>query len=129
MGAITGISLLVGGVGIMNVLLAAVAERTREIGTRKAVGARRRDILTQFLSESVAISGAGSYFGMLLGIGGAFGITAIIRARSEAQVYAGLAWSSIAVSVFAAIAVGLIFGCYPALRAARLSPIDAIRHE
>jgi putative ABC transport system permease protein len=129
MGAITGISLLVGGVGIMNVLLAAVVERTREIGIRKAVGARRRDILTQFLSESVAISGAGSVLGMLIGVGGAFGITAVIRSRSEAQVYAGLAWSSIAVAVLAALTVGLVFGCYPALRAARLSPIDAIRHE
>jgi len=129
MGAITGISLLVGGVGIMNVLLAAVVERTREIGIRKAVGARRRDILTQFLSESVAIAGAGSLFGLILGLSGAFGVTAIIRAQSEAQVYAWFAWSSAAVSALSALTVGLVFGCYPALRAARLSPIDAIRHE
>ncbi|NOT09294.1 MAG: ABC transporter permease [Gemmatimonadales bacterium] len=129
MGAITGISLLVGGVGIMNVLLAAVAERTREIGIRKAAGARRRDILTQFLAESVAIAMAGSFIGIAIGLGGAFGITAIIRAQSEAELYAGFAWSSIAISALAAIAVGLIFGSYPALRAARLSPIEAIRHE
>ncbi|HEU5217286.1 MAG TPA: ABC transporter permease [Gemmatimonadales bacterium] len=129
MGAITGVSLLVGGVGIMNVLLAAVAERTREIGIRKAVGARRRDILTQFLAESVAIAGAGSVIGLVLGVSGAFGITAIIRARTEATIYAGLAWTSVAVAGLAAVSVGLAFGCYPALRAARLSPIDAIRHE
>jgi putative ABC transport system permease protein len=129
MGAITGISLLVGGVGIMNVLLAAVVERTREIGIRKAVGARRRDILVQFLSESVAIAGAGSLLGVILGLAGAFAATAIIRARTEATLYAAFTWSSASVSALAAIVVGLAFGCYPALRAARLSPIDAIRHE
>jgi putative ABC transport system permease protein len=129
MGAITGISLLVGGVGIMNVLLAAVVERTREIGIRKAVGARRRDILVQFLSESVAIAGAGSLLGVILGLAGAFAATAIIRARTEATLYAAFTWSSASVSALAAIVVGLAFGFYPALRAARLSPIDAIRHE
>ena len=129
MGAITGVSLLVGGVGIMNVLLAAVIERTREIGIRKAVGATRRDILTQFLSESVAIAGAGTLLGLIIGLAGAFGVTAIIRAQSQAEVYAWFAWSSAAVSGFSALTVGLVFGCYPALRAAKLSPIDAIRHE
>lgn len=129
MGAITGVSLLVGGVGIMNVLLAAVAERTREIGIRKAVGARSRDILTQFLAESVAIAGAGSVIGLVLGVSGAFAATAIIRARTAATIYAGLAWTSVAIAGLAAVTVGLAFGCYPALRAARLSPIDAIRHE
>ena len=82
MGAITGISLIVGGIGIMNVLLASVTERTREIGIRKATGARRRDILAQFLAESVVISGAGSLLGVALGLVGAFGITAIIRATA-----------------------------------------------
>lgn len=129
MGAITGVSLLVGGVGIMNVLLAAVAERTREIGIRKAVGARSRDILTQFLAESVAIAGAGSVIGLVLGVTGAFATTAVIRARTQAIIYAGLSWTSVAVAGLAAVTVGLAFGCYPALRAARLSPIDAIRHE
>jgi putative ABC transport system permease protein len=129
MGAITGISLLVGGIGIMNVLLAAVVERTREIGIRKAVGARRRDVLVQFLSESVAISGAGSLLGLVLGLSGAFAVAAVIRARTEAPLYAALTWSSALVSALAAVSVGLAFGCYPALRAARLSPIDAIRHE
>jgi putative ABC transport system permease protein len=129
MGAITGISLLVGGIGIMNVLLASVAERTREIGIRKAAGARRRDILLQFLAESVAITGLGSVIGVLLGLGGAFGVTAIMRAQTEARIYAGFTWGTVAVGVAAAVTVGIAFGIYPALRAARLSPIDAIRHE
>jgi putative ABC transport system permease protein len=129
MGAITGISLLVGGIGIMNVLLAAVTERTREIGIRKAIGARRRDVLIQFLSESVAISGLGSVVGAALGLGGAFGITALIRQQSEARVYAAFSWGTVVVSALAALVVGVAFGMYPALRASRLSPIDAIRHE
>jgi putative ABC transport system permease protein len=129
MGAFAGISLLVGGLGIMNVLLAAVIERTREIGIRKAIGARQRDILVQFLSESVAITGAGSVLGVLLGLAGAFGITAIIRSRSDAPLYAAFTWETVAVAAAVAIVVGLAFGTFPALRAARLSPIDAIRHE
>jgi putative ABC transport system permease protein len=129
MGAFAGISLVVGGLGIMNVLLAAVTERTREIGIRKAAGARQRDILVQFLSESIAITGAGSVLGVLLGLAGAFGITAVIRASSDAPVYAALTWVTVAVAAAVSIVVGLAFGTFPALRAARLSPIDAIRHE
>ena len=130
MGAITGISLVVGGIGIMNVLLAAVTERTREIGIRRAVGARSRDVLLQFLAESVAITGAGSALGAALGLGSAFAITAIIRARAEgAPLQAAITWETLVVAVTAAVLVGLIFGLYPALRAVRLSPIDAIRHE
>src|SRR5688500_10001047 len=130
MGAITGISLLVGGIGIMNVLLASVTERTREIGVRKAMGARRRDILMQFLAESVAISGAGSLLGVALGLSGAFAIVAVIRAQAQA-VYldATFSWSTVMSAAISAIAIGLTFGTYPARRAARLSPIDAIRHE
>jgi len=129
MGAITGISLLVGGIGVMNVLLAAVAERTREIGIRRAVGAARRHILAQFLVESLTISGVGSVAGIVLGLAGAYGITALIRANSKAEMYAGVSVSTVLVAVVATVAVGLAFGLYPALLASRLSPIDAIRHE
>jgi len=129
MGAITGISLLVGGIGIMNVLLASVTERTREIGVRKAVGASRGDILVQFLAESVTISGLGSGLGAGLGLSGAFAITAYMRHETEAQVYAAFTWSTVLICALAALTVGLTFGLYPALRASRLSPIDAIRHE
>ena len=129
MGALTGISLLVGGIGIMNVLLASVAERTREIGIRRATGARRREIMTQFLAESVAISGVGAILGAGLGVGAAYAVTAIMRMRTRATVYAGLSWSTLAVAALASLAVGIGFGLYPAVKAARLSPIDAIRHE
>jgi putative ABC transport system permease protein len=129
LGAITGIALLVGGIGIMNVLLASVTERTREIGVRKAIGARRRDLLAQFLLESVTIAGLGSVIGTLLGFAGAFGVTALMRQRFGAPVYAAFSWGTLAVSAGAAVLVGVVFGIYPALRAARLSPIEAIRHE
>jgi putative ABC transport system permease protein len=130
MGAITGISLLVGGIGIMNVLLSSVTERTREIGIRKATGARDRDIKRQFLAESVAISAVGSGIGLAIGVAGAYGITAGIRRFSQAPfLYASVSWSTLAVAAAAALLIGLTFGTYPARRAARLSPIDAIRHE
>lgn len=130
MGAITGISLIVGGIGIMNVLLASVSERTREIGIRKAVGARKRDILLQFLAESVAIASAGSLIGIVLGLTSALAITAIIRRQSEASfLAASFSWSTIAVAALLPVFVGLVFGTYPARRASHLSPIDAIRHE
>ncbi len=127
--AITGVSLLVGGIGIMNVLLASVAERTREIGIRKATGARDRDVLVQFLGESVAITGAGATLGVLLGLGIAFGAAAIMRAQTQAEVHAAVTPGTVIVAATASIVIGIAFGLYPALRAARLSPIDAIRHE
>jgi putative ABC transport system permease protein len=129
MGAFTAISLVVGGIGIMNVLLAAVAERTREIGLRKAAGARRRDITVQFLSESVTISLAGAILGGVLGFSASSGITAFIRWRTSSPLYAAFTWQTFVVSLGTAIAVGLIFGVYPALKAAGLSPVDAMRYE
>lgn len=129
MGALMSISLIVGGIGIMNVLLSSVIERTREIGIRKAAGAAQRHILWQFLSESVAITGVGSMIGLTLGVAAAFSITAIMRHVANAPVQAWLSPSTVLVAIGASVLVGLTFGLYPALRAARLSPIDAIHHE
>ena len=129
MGALMSISLIVGGIGIMNVLLSSVIERTREIGIRKAAGAAQRHILWQFLCESVAITGVGSVIGLALGVAAAFTITAIMRHVANAPVRAWLSASTVVTAIGASVAIGLIFGLYPALRAARLSPIDAIHHE
>jgi putative ABC transport system permease protein len=129
LGAIAGISVLVGGIGIMNILLASVQERTREIGVRRSAGARRSDIFLQFLAESVTISMVGSLIGVLVGLAGVYTITAVIRRMTEAQVYAAFTWTTLAAAASAAILVGIAFGSYPARYAAGLSPIDAIRHE
>ena len=129
MGALMSISLIVGGIGIMNVLLSSVIERTREIGIRKATGAAQRHILWQFLCESVAITGVGSMIGLVIGVGAAFGITAIMRRVANAPIQAWLSVSTVLVAIGASVLVGVVFGLYPAMRAARLSPIDAIHHE
>jgi putative ABC transport system permease protein len=129
MGAIAGISLLVGGIGIMNILLASVSERTREIGVRKSAGARRSDILTQFLAESVTITGIGAAIGVVLGLLASVVVTALIRTWTEAPVRATFTWTTVVVAAVAAIVVGLVFGTYPARRAAALSPSDAMRYE
>jgi len=123
MGGIAGISLLVGGIGIMNIMLASVLERTREIGVRRAVGARRRDILSQFLIEAVLISLLGGFWGVVLGIGIAWGVVTFSEWNT---VVTGL---SVALAVGFSLAVGVIFGTFPALNAARLDPIDALRYE
>jgi putative ABC transport system permease protein len=121
--AIASISLLVGGIGIMNIMLAAILERTREIGVRRAVGATQKDIIRQFVIEAVLISFAGGLLGIVLGFG-------------MSQLIAWLAgWStvvtlpSILLAFLVSISVGLVFGIYPAMKAARLDPVEAIRYE
>jgi len=121
---IAGISLLVGGIGIMNIMLVSVRERTREIGLRKAVGAKQRDILWQFLIEAMVMALVGGLIGLIIGAIGASVITAL-----SDDLNAGLAWDAVVLAISFSIAVGLFFGIYPASRAARLNPIDALRYE
>jgi putative ABC transport system permease protein len=128
--AIAGISLLVGGVGIMNIMLVSVTERTREIGIRMAVGARSRDILRQFLVESVLLSAIGGVVGVALGIGASVGITGIInRISSGAEWPVFISIPAATTALLFAAAVGMIFGFYPAWRASKLDPIEALRYE
>jgi putative ABC transport system permease protein len=134
LGGIAGLALLVGGIGIMNIMLVSVTERTKEIGLRKAVGARRRDILAQFLIESATVSGTGGVVGIALGAGVAQVASMISRQLMKGGIagqgipaYLPL-WSVLGAFAFSA-GVGVFFGLYPAVRAARLDPIEALRHE
>jgi putative ABC transport system permease protein len=121
--SVAAVSLIVGGIGVMNIMLVSVTERTREIGLRLSIGARKRDVLTQFLVESLALSLVGGVAGILVGVGASFGVSRL------------LAWSvsispvSVALSFACAAAIGGFFGIYPARRAAALSPIEALRYE
>jgi len=124
LGSIAAISLVVGGIGIMNIMLVSVTERTREIGIRKAVGAKRRDILVQFLVEAIILSLIGGLIGVALGTGGA----RIVASLAE-QLTTVVSADVILLSTGVSAAVGLLFGIYPAYRAARLNPIDALRYE
>ena len=121
--AIASVSLLVGGIGIMNIMLVSVTERTREIGLRMAVGARARDILTQFLVEAVTLSLIGGVIGIVLGIGGSNAISTLAEWRTV------LAPSAIVLAFGFAAAIGIFFGFYPARKASRLDPIEALRYE
>jgi len=121
--AIASVSLLVGGIGIMNIMLVSVTERTREIGLRMAVGARARDILTQFLVEAVTLSLIGGVIGILLGVGGSNAISALAEWRTV------LAPSAIVLAFGFSAAIGIFFGFYPARKASRLDPIEALRYE
>ena len=124
LGAIAAISLIVGGIGIMNIMLVSVTERTREIGLRKALGARRRDILLQFLIESVVLALIGGFIGILLGVSGALAVS-----RLASGLDTRVTVEAVALATGFAAAVGLFFGIYPATRAARLHPIEALRYE
>lgn len=123
LGGIAGISLLVGGIGIMNIMFVSVTERTREIGIRKAIGAQRKNILLQFLIESSVVSGVGGILGILLGAG----VSAIITKFTPLQTKVSL--QVILLAFCFSLAVGVIFGIYPANKAAKLKPIDALRFE
>ena len=121
--SIAGISLLVGGVGVMNIMLVSVSERTREVGLRKAVGARTRDVLRQFLLEAVALTVSGGAVGIALGIAGA-----LLVARLSPVPAAITGWS-VALAFGVSVAVGVFFGVYPARKAARMQPVVALRYE
>ena len=120
---LVAISLVVGGVVIMNIMLVSVMQRTREIGVRKAIGARRRDILSQILIESVTLSGVGA----MLGVGVGIGLTYLVRALSPLPAAVDVKWIALGVSL--GVLVGVASGVYPAVRASKLAPVDALRHE
>jgi putative ABC transport system permease protein len=124
LGLIAAVSLLVGGIGIMNIMLVSVTERTREIGIRKAVGAKRRDILIQFLIEAMVLSLLGGLIGITLGVSGTVGVS-----KTVSELTLHLSTSTILLSAGFSTGVGLFFGIYPAVRASRLNPIDALRYE
>jgi putative ABC transport system permease protein len=121
---IAGISLLVGGIGIMNIMLVSVTERTREIGLRKAVGARRYDIMWQFLVEAMTLAIVGGLLGLLFGV-----VSAQLISGLSDNLETVVAWDFVVLAIGFSAAVGLFFGIYPATRAASLNPIDALRYE
>jgi putative ABC transport system permease protein len=123
LGAVAGISLVVGGIGIMNMMLTTVTERTREIGLRKAIGAKRRDINTQFLTEAVALTVIGGAIGVFLGWLVAYAVTYF------GILQASISMSSVLLAFGVSAAIGIVFGYYPARRASRLNPIEALRYE
>jgi putative ABC transport system permease protein len=128
--AVAGISLLVGGVGIMNIMLVSVTERTREIGIRMAMGARSRDILRQFLVEAVMLSSFGGVVGIILGVGASVGLTLLINGITQGSKWpVVISLPAAVIALFFAAAVGIFFGFYPARRASKLDPIEALRYE
>jgi putative ABC transport system permease protein len=123
LGSIAAISLLVGGIGIMNIMLASVTERTREIGIRRALGAKRRDIVVQFLVETVLLSGVGGIIGVVVGVTIPYFVTVFTHMKTIVTF-----WSPLVAFTISAV-VGVVFGIYPALRAAHMNPVEALRHE
>lgn len=145
LGSIAAISLVVGGIGIMNIMLATVTERTREIGIRRALGARQRDIISQFLTETIVLAGSGGLIGILLGLSTplAFqGLKGIVQnfvldqasgtsqmSKMFTEMEPRIAWWSLPIAFGISVGIGIIFGIYPARSAARMDPIEALRHE
>jgi putative ABC transport system permease protein len=143
LGIIAGFSLFIGGVGIMNIMLVSVTERTREIGLRKALGGRRTDILLQFLIEAAALCVTGGTLGLILGVGFGWSVAKVISTPQVGGFIGPLmglqgdwvAWPFsvsvpwIIISMLASVAIGVFFGLYPAWKAARLAPVDALRHQ
>jgi putative ABC transport system permease protein len=128
LGTVAGISLLVGGIGIMNIMLVSVTERTREIGIRKAMGATRLDILFQFVSEATLLSLGGGGVGVFLGLA----LSRILSGKTllgPQPMQTSFSWDIAILALTVSAAIGLFFGIYPALRAARLHPIEALRYE
>jgi putative ABC transport system permease protein len=121
---LSSIGLLVGGIGVMNIMLVSVTERTREIGIRKAVGARRADIVLQFLTEATVLTGAGGLLGIFLG----WVIATVARLAFPALPTAVPVWAAV-MGVVVSVGIGLFFGIWPANKAARLDPVDALRYE
>jgi putative ABC transport system permease protein len=129
LGSIAGISLVVGGIGIMNIMLVSVTERTREIGIRKAVGARRADIMMQFLTEALAVTIAGGLIGIATGLGVAHFLNGRNIAGLGNNIQTVVSWTSVVVAFLVSAVIGIFFGLYPASRAAQMNPIQALRYE
>lgn len=123
LGVIAGISLLVGGIGIMNIMLASVLERIREIGLRQSLGATRKDVIWQFMSEAIIMSIGGGTIGVLLGIG----LSVLISKAFELTIF--ITFTSIVISFTISVMVGLLFGIWPARKAAMQNPVDSLRHD
>lgn len=120
---IAGISLVVGGIGIMNIMLVSVTERTREIGIRKSLGAKKKDIMRQFIIEAATTSSAGGVIGIMLGIGAAYG------AGAAMDMTVAPSWNAVVIAFSVSVAIGMIFGYFPANKAAKMNPIDALRYD